>query len=192
VGADHQAQAVSSQLAQAIQQRLGGTVTWQLVAQSGHRTEDAVDALQAVSLSPADVLVTALGVNDVVDQVASSASTAALRRLDALARERAGVRLRVHCAAPPMHVFPLLPQPLRWFFGQQAAHLNASVAEDLQTDARRLLFRLPSSMHGQASELMAEDGFHPGPAGYRLWAESLAVTIVAALDKEKRPASSGP
>lgn len=181
VGAAHQDEALAGRLAQALAARLGRPVGWQLVATSGHRSEQALAALAATALAPADVLVTSLGVNDVVDQVAPVQALAALDRIHALATERAGVRFSVHCAAPPMQKFPLLPQPLRWFFGRQAARFNAALNSSVAGHASRRVLKLPEEMQSDAAALMAADGFHPGPRGYALWAEALADQIVSGL-----------
>lgn len=181
VGAPHQNEALAGRLAQALATRLGQPVGWQLIATSGHRSEQALAAFAAADVARADVLVTALGVNDVVDQIAPARALAALDRIHALAVERAGVRLSVHCAAPPMQQFPLLPQPLRWFFGRQAARFNAALAAAVAGQPARSVLQLPEAMQRNAAALMAADGFHPGPPGYALWAEALADRIEAAL-----------
>ncbi len=186
VGAAHQQDALAGRLAQALATRLGQPVGWQLVATSGHRSEQALAAVQAAHLAPADVLVTALGANDVVDQVAPPQALAALDRIHALAAERAGVRLSLHCAVPPMHAFPLLPQPLRWFFGQQARHFTAQLAAALAGHPVRRVVHFPESMQHDAAALMAEDGFHPGPRGYALWAEAIADQIEMGLGLPSR------
>lgn len=178
VGAAHQHEALSMQLARALADRLGAPVAWQLVARSGHRSEQALAELEQAPIAPADVLVTALGVNDVIDQQAPALSVQALDRIHGLARERAGVRLSLHCAVPPMHAFPLLPQPLRWFFGQQAGRLNRTLEEALRSQPARQLVQLPEDMRRHAPTLIAEDGFHPNAEGYRRWAQVLAELIV--------------
>jgi len=181
VGAAHQDEALAGCLARALAARLGQPVGWQLVATSGHRSVQALAALQSAGLVQADVLITSLGVNDVVDQIPPRDALAALDAIDAHAREHAGVRLSLHCAAPPMQSFPLLPQPLRWFFGRQAARFNAALAAQTRGQAMRRVVHLPEAMQRDAAALMAADGFHPGPRGYALWAETLAEHIVAAL-----------
>lgn len=186
VGARHQDEALAGRLAQALSARLGQPVGWQLIATSGHRSAQALAALQAAEIAPADVLVTALGVNDVVDQVRPAEALAALHQLHALAVERAGVRLSIHCAAPPMQQFPLLPQPLRWFIGRQAARYNAALAASVAGQPSRRVLHLPEAMQRDAAALMAEDGFHPGPRGYALWAEALADQVVSGLGLPSR------
>lgn len=186
VGAAHQQEALAGRLAQALATRLGQPVGWQLVAVSGHRSSQALAHLQTTELAPADVLITALGVNDVVDQVPPHEALAALQAIDALVRERAGVRLSLHCAAPPMHRFTLLPQPLRWFFGRQAAAFNAALALAVAGQPGRHVVTMPAAWQREAHTLLAADGFHPGPRGYALWAEALADQVTAGLDLPSR------
>ena len=181
VGAAHQDAALAGRLAQALATRLGQPVGWQLVATSGHRSAQALAQLEAAELVAADVLITSLGVNDVVDQVAPRDALAALDAIDALARDRAGVRLSLHCAAPPMQAFPL-----RWFFGRQAARFNTALAARVAGQPARRVVRLPEAMQRNAAALMAVDGFHPGPPGYALWAEALADQIEIGLDLPSR------
>jgi len=190
VGAAHQQDALAGRLAHALSKRLGQPVGWQLIAASGHRSAQALAALQAAELAPADVLITALGVNDVVDQTPARDALTALDAIDARARLHAGVRLSVHCAAPPMQSFPLLPQPLRWFFGLQAAGFNAALIARVSVHASRHVLHLPQAMQRNAAALMAADGFHPGPSGYALWAEALAEHIVAALPQRANRSTS--
>lgn len=186
VGAAHQDEALAGRLAVALSSRLGQPVGWQLVATSGHVSEQALAHLAGTELAAADVLITALGVNDVVGQIAPRHAIATLAAIDAMARERAGVQLSLHCATPPMQEFPLLPQPLRWFFGQQAAHFNAVLESSVAGQPQRRVVHMPQSMQRKAAALMARDGFHPGPPGYVLWAETLAEQIAAALPPAAR------
>ena len=178
VGAPTQELALAGCLSRALARRLGGVVQWQLLAATGHTSADALAHAQASSLQAADVLVTALGVNDAVGQIKPGAWLRTLRALDALARERAGVRHTLHSALPPMHVFPLLPQPLRWLMGAHARRMNQALARDLLDQPDRCMLPLPEFLHGgDARQWMAPDGFHPGPAGYSVWAEALAERI---------------
>ena len=182
VGAPTQTQALAGRLSEALAQRLGGAVAWQLVAQTGHTTRDAVEALKVLPLHPADVMVTALGVNDVVSQVSARRWLADLGKLDWLASTRAGVHYVVHSGVPPMHALPRLPQPLRWVLGTDAQRFNKALAEWVALYPDRCLLPLPFEDHiANAGPLMAEDGFHPGPAIYALWAEQLAGKISAEI-----------
>ncbi len=177
VGARTQAQALAGRLSEALSQRLGGAVVWQLVARRGDTTRDALLALRTQSLHPADVMVTALGLNDVLEQVSPRRWLNRLDRLDRLVAKRAGVHHVVHSGLPPVHSF-LLPNPLRWILGMQARRYNQALADWVKAWPERWWLPLPFENEPSSdSVLMAEDGFHPGPAVYALWAEQLANMI---------------
>src|SRR6201986_4231044 len=108
VGVGTQDDAFAGQLAQSLAERTGAAVGWQLVATSGHTADDAARALAGTPLATADLLVTALGVNDVVDQTRPAAFLAALNEIHALAVTRAQVTHTWHSGLPPMGIFPLL------------------------------------------------------------------------------------
>ena len=183
VGVATQDEALSGQLAQALAERSGAAVGWQLVATSGHTVRDACDALREAELAPADLLVTAVGVNDVVGQTSPARFLRALDELHALAVARAGVTHAWHCGVPKMGEFPLLPAPLRWVLGRDAAHLDGALARHLAGNSKRLHLPLPSTPQSLESDSampsgwMARDGFHPGPLGYRNWGRQVAEAI---------------
>jgi len=183
VGVATQDEALSGQLAQTLAERSGAAVGWQLVASSGHTVQDACDALRSADLAPADLLVTAVGVNDVVGQTPTARFLRSLDELHALAVARAGVTHAWHCGLPKMGEFPLLPAPLRWVLGRDAAHLDSALAQHLAGNSKRLHLPLPSTPQamdgdsGLPEGWMARDGFHPGPLGYRNWGRQVAEAI---------------
>ncbi|MBB5203415.1 lysophospholipase L1-like esterase [Inhella inkyongensis] len=184
VGVRRQSDALAGQLSQRLAEAVGRPVHWQLVARTGHTTGEALQHLRESLLQPADVLVTALGVNDVVRQVPAARTLEQLQSLHSLACERAGVRYWVHNGLPPLQDFPLLPAPLRWVFGAQAALLNQLLLQTLGDQPDRAFARTPEmSLAAAAAELMAEDGFHPGAAGYALWARHLAGHLARRLQR---------
>jgi lysophospholipase L1-like esterase len=195
VGAPTQAQALAGRLSEALSQRLDGSIVWQLVARSGDTTLDSLAALRTLSLHPADVMVTALGVNDVVARVSPLDWLRRLDALDRLVAGRCGVQHVVHSGVPPLQSFPLLPNPLRGVLGREAQQFNVSLATWVRNRTRRWWLPLPyEHEYFTDSILMAEDGFHPGPAVYALWAEQLAGMIsaeIAPLLTETAPTRRG-
>jgi len=183
VGVGTQDEAFAGQLAQALAERTGAAVGWQLVATSGHTAQDAARALANATLATADLLVTALGVNDVVSQTRPAQFLRSLDEIHALAMARAQITHSWHCGLPPMGTFPLLPQPLRWILGRDAAHLDNALVDHLEGQTGRLHLPLPDAPHlpgkndSTPEGWMARDGFHPGLLGYRQWGRQVAEAI---------------
>lgn len=170
VGVRTQDQALAGRLSVALAQRLGERVHWQLRAQSGVNSEQAIDLL--ADAGPADLAVVVTGVNDVVDRLPPSRAMAARTRLLQALRERTGARHVVMTPVPPMHRFGGLPQPLRWVAGREAlAHERALQAWAAEQPG---LSHLPFDLTLDDAGLLAADGFHPGELMYRMWGEALA------------------
>jgi lysophospholipase L1-like esterase len=183
VGAKNQIQALAGRLSEALSQRLHGAVVWQLIARSGDSTRTSLAAVRKLSLHPADVMITAIGLNDVVSQVPIPRWLAQLDKLDRAATRRAGIKHVVHTGIPPVHAFPLLPNPLRWVLGTDAQAYNLALSAWTERWPERWWLPIPIEPDlpqpgNDSSVLMAEDGFHPGPAAYAMWAEQLAGMIV--------------
>ncbi len=185
VGARSQDEALAPQLAGFLAAHLSdaherkgrgpAAVSWQLVASAGVTARQTLAMLAATRLYPADVLVTVLGVNDVIE---GTSPVQWLHDLDALrghARHRAKVRHTVHCAPPRMDLMPLFPQPMRWVLGAGAARLDRALRRHLRQSHRRTRFVLPfDPSQEDPRDWLAADGFHPNPVLYRRWASELA------------------
>lgn len=183
VGVADQQQALAAPLAAALSKHLGAAVGWQLLATTGHTAADAVRALQEASdLHQADVMVTALGVNDAVAQVRPTRFLSQLDALHTLAQERAGVRFTLHSGLPPVSEFPLLPQPLRAVLGRDARRLDDALSHHVAGSSDRAYAPLPvPPMGADVTDWIAVDGFHPGPLAYRAWAEAMAARLALNL-----------
>jgi lysophospholipase L1-like esterase len=175
VGVADQAQALAMPLAALLAKRLGGSVSWQLAAQTGINTAQARDWIARLPLNPADVVVTALGVNDVSSQVSAARFVTETASLWSDLRKHTGARWAVMSGLPPMHMLSAVPNPLRWYLGRYASWLDIAVRE--WCEAQRLGYLALQWASDPAC--LAEDGFHPGPALYPQWAERLADLVVA-------------
>ncbi|HJV94528.1 MAG TPA: GDSL-type esterase/lipase family protein, partial [Albitalea sp.] len=71
VGVATQDRALAGHLTRTLARLAAAQVHWQLVAQSGITTAQALELVQRERPQPADVAVAVLGVNDVIDQVSS-------------------------------------------------------------------------------------------------------------------------
>lgn len=188
VGLPHQSQALAQPLAQALAERLGGAVGWQLVAESGVDARGASRLLAGRDIGPADVVVTVLGVNDVTAQRSGRDYVAAMADLWSQVRRRTGARWAVLSGLPPMQFLTAVPQPLRWYLGRYAAGLDRALSA---WAAGAGLGHCPLQW-AEDPALLAPDGFHPGSALYPLWAQRLADLIVEGRARWAPPAPVRP
>ena len=180
VGVADQDQALSGHLVRELATRSGARIRWQLVARSGVSTEAALDMLRSMPEPPAgaDAAVVVTGVNDVVGQVPPQRALEARIAMLAWLQARAGVHHVAFAALPPMHRFPALPQPLRWFVGADARRHDRALRQWAGT--RSDASYVPIEMSLGATD-MAADGFHPGEPVYRACGEQIAVHLLQRL-----------
>jgi lysophospholipase L1-like esterase len=173
VGAEHQDQALAGQLAQALSRKF--RVEWEVLARTGATSADALEMLTEAPATPVDVAVIALGVNDVTGMVPTQRWLAQQQAIVTYLEQTRGAGTIYLSALPPMRHFPLLPNPLRWVLGRQAERLEAARARQFAQHGKviPIKFTLPLD-----PKFMAPDGFHPSPETYRIWAETLADTII--------------
>lgn len=171
VGAAHQHQALSGSLARVLHRPAGGQcVAWQLLARTGLRTQDVVPWLATVNPPvPCEIVVVALGVNDVTALQSATAFRRDVHRLIEHLRQTHRAQAVLWCGLPPVHRFAALPQPLRMVLGRKAIELDAV----LRTLGSAYL-PMPEML---ADDWIASDGFHPGPKAYDAWAGAIAPVL---------------
>ena len=174
VGVARQEQAVVGHLVQALQRATGRRIEWALRARTGLTTRGVHDLLVGADPFSADVAVVITGVNDVIDQVTTRRAVRDRAALADWLLGPAGVRHVVFAPLPPMHRFPLLPEPLRHVLGGDARRHDVALARWAATrsDVSRAAFALDLDAAG-----MASDGFHPGEPVYRACGEALAAHV---------------
>ena len=178
VGAPTQDDALSGHLVSSLAGCL--RVQWKLFAYTGATTADLIRHLQQAPAAEFDVVVTSLGVNDVTGRRSLDDWRRQQGQLVALLQEKYAARHILLSGLPPMHRFPALPQPLRWYVGSRARDFDRALARFAEGRAGSEFVELDYAMMALAA--MAADGFHPGPAVYRRWAQELARRII-----ERRP-----
>ena len=180
VGADTQEAALAGQLAVALAPTF--RLHWKLLAFTGATTRDILRRLTREAPAAYDVVVTSLGVNDVTGRRALDTWRRQQLELIDLLRARLGATHIVLSGLPPMHRFPALPQPLRWYVGSRARDFNRVLAEVAASRPGCEFLALGHEMMDVSA--MASDGFHPGPPIYALWAREAARRIEQ-YNKEK-------
>ncbi len=172
VGACSQDTALSGQLVAALSNDFA--VSWKLIGETSATTSDVLKRLAKVEPVPFDVVVPALGVNDVTRCSSRGFWQTRQRQLAKRLVNRFEAKLIIASGLPPMGAYPELPQPLRWVLGQQAQRLDQALAE--LCDTHQVMTHLPIDIPFEP-HFQAEDGYHPSEAAYALWGKMIASHI---------------
>lgn len=174
VGADHQRAALSGQLENALAPNF--KMLWQLLAKTGATTASTLKMLERQSVGKADIVVTALGVNDVTSPLSCRRWQRQQKQLLGKISTLYDPDLIYLSGLPPMGYFPLLPDPLRWILGKRADRFDNALAKLVAgySGAVHVPFRLTPN-----PTLIAQDGFHPNGKAYTIWANEMASRIIA-------------
>jgi len=175
VGAAHQSEALSGRIVESLAPDF--TVHWRLAARSGATVPATLRHLKRLEADAWDWVVISLGANDVVTRDSREHWRENLNTLRDLIQTRFGRPRILFSGLPPMHLFPALPQPLRWYLGARAKDFDRTMAQWASGQDR--CERLPTDFPRDAA-LMASDGFHPGPGLYTLWGRAVADHIRSA------------
>jgi len=163
--------------------RIGREVAWKAVGASGVTAASACALLEgARSPRRFSLAVVALGVSDTISLTPPAVFHAQMRRLLQLLGTLAGPVLL--SGVPRVDGFRArLPQPLRLALGRRCRSLDG-VLTRLSLERRGVLhwpvFLPPGA--NDTPQAFAEDGFHPGRAGYRLWSRHLALGAQTLLE----------
>lgn len=176
VGAAHQDEALLGRLVAALSAEF--TVEWNLFAQTGATTASTLKRMRELDGGPFDVAVTSLGVNDVTGGIARRVWRTRQAELRRILRGSFGVARIVVCGLPPIHGFPALPQPLRWWLGARAREFDRGLQRDVEAEDRVSFLSLRFT---EDTSLMAADGFHPGPNVYREWGRRAALAVTSLM-----------
>ncbi len=178
VGVENMQEALPARLAQQLSAKAGRAFSWRAIGANGDRLSDVllnVPKLAFLDQKPSLIVVN-VGVNDVSRLTSMTRWQLQLTTLVSEVKQKYGVPL-VLLGLPPMHAFPLLPQPLRFALGIRARMLDLSLKRiaSLLSGVYYLSAELPLN-----EEFMAVDGYHPSASGVEQWTREL----VSALDEE--------
>lgn len=181
VGVDHQSSALTGCLVNALSQT--NRVRWKLLANSGDTSAQLLEQLQQAAkeaTEPWENVVVSIGVNDVTALTSGRSWVVNLETIIATLKGQLGAQRIYFSCVPPMHEFPALPQPLRWWLGLRARQLNHLMRQVAVNHADCEFVQVP---YVSNSRFMAADGFHPGRDAYELWGKHMAGLIQRAVDE---------
>jgi lysophospholipase L1-like esterase len=174
VGVEHQTCALPFQVATSLATRLDRSVRWQTVAKSGINTSQALEFAKGQALLPADVVITALGTNDVTSQRKPDQFVNDYKVLISTLSNQVGASFAIISGLAPLHLTQAAPQPLRWYLGKYANTLDVGLRQWIKSQTNIAYVSLQWASN--ANE-MAADGYHPGKNQYRAWAELVSESI---------------
>jgi len=150
------------------------TIDWHILAKNGAKLAQ-LNQLNS-PIMPPHLLIITLGVNDTTGLT----SLAHWRKQLSFCVQRfAGPDTHVFFTqVPNMAQFPALPAPLSWFLGCRSQMLD----HELKTLCADCNWHHIKASLPIEEKWMAPDGYHPNKAGYQIWGEQIAETILKTLN----------
>lgn len=174
IGAPHQHQALLGQLVGNLMRH--HRVEWTLQAASGATTSLTLQNLREREGDHYDVVLTSIGLNDVTSGIGKTLWLGQQADLRRILKNDFKAKLIIVSGLPPVHGFPALPQPLRWYLGRIATQFDSGLKESIAKEKNTVFLSLRFT---ENVAWMASDGFHPGPEIYTQWAERAAAIVNA-------------
>ena len=195
VGATSMDKALVGRTAEALAGALGRTVEWHSIGRSGIDSGGVImQLLGDLPPAPVDAFLVSVGVNDVTSLRRSSTWEHNVASLLLALTDHSPGAVIVFAGMPPLHGFPLLPQPLRALIGFRGETFDrisrTTIAAHPQ--ARHVPVEFPSH-----ADRFSADGFHPSEASYVDFGRTMASSILAMLPSKRQKsarvlADSGP
>ena len=172
VGATQLSKALVGQTAAALAEARQAQVHWQALGVSGYDSAKIIrDLLPQLPKQPVDYIIVSVGVNDITGLTTLLTWRKNYRHLLRQLHTHSPDAQIAVAGMPPLHGFPLLPQPLRAVFGMRARSFEAIT--------RQLASEQPCVQHVPVDfepdpEQFAGDGYHPSEESYKTFGQGMA------------------
>ena len=176
VGVAHQNDALLGAVISALQHQY--QVHWRLEAQSGDTTSQVIQKTKKLVNQKYDVVVTSVGVNDVTRLMSAQTWIKQQQHFYQLIQAKFQPELIIATGVPPMHLFPALPNPLSWLFGQYAKQMNLQLEKIVSKQKDMQWIEYDIQKYQSMNLEMAKDGFHPSKEIYQIWGKDVADRIL--------------
>lgn len=175
VGVDTQTEALLGSLLKVLEPDF--EINYQLEAKTRDTTSQVLERTKSLENHSFDVVITSVGVNDVTKLTSPKKWIQQQHLFYKIIEDKFTPKLILVTGVPPMNLFPALPNPLGWLFGQYSNEMNKKLEQFVKTQSKYHLIQFDLA-HFKALNLeMAEDGFHPSKEIYQLWASELVKKI---------------
>lgn len=155
----------------------GYEISYQLEATTGHTSGQVIQTVKNMPNQNFDVVITSVGVNDITKLTQPKDWIQKQQQLYAEINRKFMPELVIASGVPPMNMFPALPHPLAWLFGQYAKGMNKNLAKFVQQQSNMQWIEYDLQRFKSLNLEMAKDGFHPSKEIYTLWGKQVADKI---------------
>ncbi|MFH7408341.1 SGNH/GDSL hydrolase family protein [Acinetobacter variabilis] len=175
VGVDHQDDALLGAILNELKNDF--EIEWKLQAKTGDTTSKVIRTLDQIEAKSYDVVVTSVGVNDVTKLMPADVWIKKQKQFYSKIQQKFNPKLVIAAGVPPMNMFPALPNPLAWLFGQYAKHMNQQLEKFVNKQRNMQWIEYDIEKYHAMNLQMAKDGFHPSKEVYTLWGQEVAGKI---------------
>ena len=177
VGASELSRALVGQTARALAGSRRCRVSWRALGVSGYDSAKVLEHLVPdLPDETFDYVVISVGVNDVTGLTTTRQWRRNLSRLLRALHARYPTAKIALAGLPPLHGFPLLPQPLRAVFGLRAREFD-EIAREVAI-ANQNAFHIPLDFEPDP-EKFSPDGYHPSEESYVEFGQHMADRLLA-------------
>ncbi len=159
------------------------SIHWKIHAENGLTIELLNELIKKQNLLDAEIIMVAIGGNDVFKLTSPWKWEKHLRNCMFLLQTKSRDPLIIFSHVPPVGHFPAIQNPLRLAFGFWRYLLQSSLNRVIHSN---LEVHLLDEDFPFIREYFLEDGIHPAPLAYRLWAEALARKSIKLLEKKNQ------
>jgi len=175
VGVEHQDDALLGAILHELKDDF--EIDWKLQAKTGDTSSKVIHALDQIGVQHYDVIVTSVGVNDVTKLIPVEVWIQKQEQLYSKIQQKFSPKLIIAAGVPPMNMFPALPNPLAWLFGQYAKQMNQQLEKFVNQQVNMQWIEYDIEKYRAMNLQMAADGFHPSKEIYTLWGQEVAGKI---------------
>ena len=175
VGVEHQDDALLGAILHELKDDF--EIDWKLQAKTGDTSPKVIHALDQIEVQHYDVIVTSVGVNDVTKLIPVEVWIQKQEQLYSKIQQKFSPKLIIAAGVPPMNMFPALPNPLAWLFGQYAKQMNQQLEKFVNQQVNMQWIEYDIEKYRAMNLQMAADGFHPSKEVYTLWGQEVAGKI---------------